>query len=186
MRDQQLHERRYLPGDLERLQVTLRNLHLAVCFNLYFCSCECLAGFEGPRCQLTKVNFDGSGWAYMEPLQQCEDGKLSLQFATASGNGLLLYSGPMRDTEASDMRDYLALTLESGYPVLRANIGDDELTLSISGNNKRGQKTLSAMNDGNWHTVEIFKQGKVSVQSVSFSHSILINIFPALDAVPGR
>ncbi|ELU14775.1 hypothetical protein CAPTEDRAFT_226653 [Capitella teleta] len=124
-------------------------------------SCECLAGFEGPRCQLTKVNFDGSGWAYMEPLQQCEDGKLSLQFATASGNGLLLYSGPMRDTEASDMRDYLALTLESGYPVLRANIGDDELTLSISGNNKRGQKTLSAMNDGNWHTVEIFKQGKM-------------------------
>lgn len=58
-------------------------------------SCDCLAGFDGPRCQQTHHSFQGDGWAWFEPLSQCEDSHTSVEFATTSANGVLLYNGPM-------------------------------------------------------------------------------------------
>ena len=119
-------------------------------------SCACPEGFEGPICQQTKINFpSGNGFAYFEPLAQCEDGKLSLEFLTQNSNGLLLYNGPMYNTDANnkdDMRDFISIALESGYPVVRVDLGDGEEELKVD---------AVRLDDGFWHTLEVFKTGKV-------------------------
>ena len=57
--------------------------------------CQCLSGFDGPRCQQTTRTFNGAGWAWYPPLEMCETSHLSLEFLTEKTDGTLLYNGPM-------------------------------------------------------------------------------------------
>jgi len=87
----------------------------------------------------------GDSYAYYEPLGQCEDGKLSFEFATTQTNGLLLYSGPMYDTSAQNaahVRDFLSVEMKGGFPEVRVNMGDEELRLSVDGKDGDGGQVL--------------------------------------------
>ena len=112
---------------------------------------------------MLKHSFHGDGWIWLEPLSRCEDGSTSLEVITRQGNGLLLYNGPML---AQDAPDFISLELKSGYPLLRVNLGEGELSLTVDGRDKQNQETLKPINDGEWHTIDIFKTGKVNFSNL--------------------
>ena len=118
--------------------------------------CICPDGYEGERCQQTKLTFlnqMGNGWAYFEPLEQCEEGKLSFEFATFQGSVLLLYAGPIIAPSAGELSDFISIELHAGMPRVRVDMGSGEITLTVS--------TPALLSDGKWHTMEIFKKDKV-------------------------
>lgn len=129
-------------------------------------SCRCPIGYEGPRCQMMKITFAcGFGWVYLDPLSACEDDILRLEFMTEAPGGLLLYNGPMYDEDAADVPDFISIELLVGFPKLRINLGDGEIVLPSS-----GQAGLASLNDGSWHTVEVFKTGKVRINTLNSFH----------------
>jgi len=124
----------------------------------YVCvlSCSCPVGFEGPRCQQTKITFTGSnGYVVLKPLESWENDKLSFEFmtTTSTGSQLLFYTGPVSDP--STLKDFMSVELLHGYPRLRLSLGDQEVLIP------RSPPSLS-LSDGNWHSVEVFRMGKVS------------------------
>ncbi|CAG0898967.1 unnamed protein product [Cyprideis torosa] len=50
--------------------------------------------------------------------------KASMYFRTPKENGFLLFLGNQKNTEGPQSNDFLALEIESGFPVLTANLGD--------------------------------------------------------------
>ena len=128
-----------------------------------FCSIRCICpdGFDGPRCQQTRHSFSGDGWAWYKPLSQCEDSHTSLEFITTRENGLILYNGPMRELADGDPEDFIILELRSGYPFLRVNHGTGETKLTVDGRDKQAQVRLGKLSDGQWHRVDIIRNGKV-------------------------
>lgn len=128
-----------------------------------FACVNCPTGFTGPRCQQVKLSFDGNSWAWVEPLAQCTNTKTSFEFMTQNADGLLLYTGPMYNTTATDNLAFLSVELTQGYPRVRVNLGEGEGTaLTVSGLNSAGVLRMGPLNDGMWHTIEIIKQGQVS------------------------
>jgi len=121
-------------------------------------SCSCPLGFEGPRCQMTKLTFTtSSGYALIKPLQNCGDDKLSFEFMTtqATGSQLLMYAGSL---SSGLSMDFISVELVNGFPKLRINLGDGELTLpTVVG-------SLPSLADGNWHSVEVFRTMSVSMR----------------------
>ena len=108
---------------------------------------------------MLKHSFVGDGWGYVEPLASCETGRTSVEFATRSLDCLLLYNGPMYDDEP--LTDFMSIELVGGYPRVRVDLGAGELVLDVDGTNGAGQETLSPLNDGRWHLVEVFKDAMV-------------------------
>jgi hypothetical protein len=113
--------------------------------------CTCISGFDGPRCQQLKHSFNGNSWAWFRTLTSCTYGKISLEFATTSSNGLLLYNGPIADTNVGDNRNYVSFMLIDGKIKISINYGEDILELSIA----NGAKDLA---DGQWHSVELIQE----------------------------
>jgi hypothetical protein len=74
----------------------------------------------------------------------------------STGSQLLLYAGPVFDSDAATVPDFISLELVNGFPKLRINLGDGELKLPAT------DVTSSSLADGNWHTVEIFRTAKVN------------------------
>jgi len=132
-----------------------------------FFSCSCPVGFEGPRCQQTKVAFTGNnGYVVLKPLESCEMDKLSFEFmtTTSTGSQLMFYTGPISDP--SPVKDFMAIELANGYPRLRVDLGDGEVMVPNS-------PPALSLSDGNWHSVEVFRNGKVRVmQQVLSLHCI--------------
>ena len=130
---------------------------------LYFHRCQCLAEFDGPRCQQTKHSFRGDGWAWYKALAQCESSHTSLEFITTRDNGLILYHGPVGDAAVggTESQDFLLLELRNGYPFLRMNFGAGETKLTVDGRDKFGHVRLPRLNDGHWHRVDMIRSGKV-------------------------
>lgn len=126
------------------------------------CSCECLAGFDGPRCQVTKQGFDGTGYAIYEPLQQCENSLTSIEIITTKADGLILYSGPVTTLDPNAPQDFMYLQLAGGYPELVMDHGSGSVTLTLNGRDSKGVLKMSSLNDGKWHKIDIRRQGKVS------------------------
>ena len=127
-------------------------------------SCSCPVGFEGPRCQQTKITFSGnSGYVVLKPLESCQKDKVSFEFmtTTSTGSQLLFYTGPITDSDSSVLKDFMAVELVSGYPQLRLNLGDGELRIPAS-------LPSVSLSDGNWHSVEVFRMGKVSCMRCLF------------------
>ena len=118
-------------------------------------SCSCPLGFDGPRCQVTKITFSSKqGYALLKPLQSCGDDKLSFEFMTRqTSDQLLMYAGPASSNEAALVPDYISVELINGFPRLRINLGDGPLTLPPQSSGL----SLPSLADGNWHSVEIFR-----------------------------
>ena len=108
------------------------------------------------------MTFAGNGWAYFEQLEQCEESKLSFEFATQLLNALLLYNGPMVQPSAGDVTDFISVELNGGMPRVRLDMGDGEVTLTVT--------TATQLHDGNWHTIEIYKQARVSILYIRKQH----------------
>ena len=145
----------------------LKNIKI---FELCFisCRCSCEPGFDSDLCKQTKISFRGDGLAWFQPLSACENSKLSIEIMTDQESGLILYNGPMYDTspDVNDDRDFLAVELVSGHARVQLNIGDSEdqpLTLAVDGQSAR------RLDDGEWHTIELFKNNRVSTE-----HTILV------------
>ncbi|CAH1802490.1 unnamed protein product [Owenia fusiformis] len=129
-------------------------------------TCECPPGFDGPRCQQRKHSFQGDGWAWYKTLSQCEDSLTSLEFMTTQGtNSLLLYNGPINKVDLNDPdsafpRDFIAITLQDGYPRLKIDHGSGALELTITGKDSNGAQVLNKLNDGKWHKLDVYRSGK--------------------------
>ncbi|XP_071179939.1 neural-cadherin-like isoform X3 [Mytilus edulis] len=130
-------------------------------------SCECSAGFDGPRCQSTRHGFDGTGYALYKPLEQCENSETSIEFITSSDNGLIMYNGPVSDN--FQPQDYMSLELAGGYPILKIDQGSGVQTLSINSNSLNGGSKLS---DGKWHHINIRRRGKLITLTVDYCKDI--------------
>ncbi|XP_055930144.1 neural-cadherin-like isoform X5 [Argiope bruennichi] len=121
------------------------------CFESYGgVSCKCPEGFEGPQCQLTTRSFDGRGWAWFPPLQQCERSHLSLEFMTRKPDGLLLYNGPIANPDVGEVapQDFISLELQSGRPRLLVDFGSGTAEVVVF--------VDESLSDGEWHQVDIF------------------------------
>lgn len=119
-------------------------------------SCSCPVGFEGPRCQQSKISFTShSGFLILKPLESLAADKLSFEFMTTTrtGSQLLLYSGAISDSPW--LKDFIAIELVNGFPRLRLNLGDDEVKIPTS-------SPSVSLSDGRWHSIEVFRKGKVS------------------------
>jgi len=119
-----------------------------------FCSfsCECPDGYEGPRCQVLRQSFDGTGYALYKQLEQCEQSRTSIEILTNKPDSLILYNGPVGSLDPSDPRDFILLELVGGYPRLRIDQGTGELTLQVTG---------QSLNDELWHRIDIHRDRKV-------------------------
>jgi hypothetical protein len=53
--------------------------------------------------------------------------------------------------------DFFVLELQGGYPRIRVNLGDGEVTLRLD-----GAVGASTLNDGNWHSIEYFYDKQVT------------------------
>lgn len=116
--------------------------------------CICPVGFDGPRCQKTKISFSGGqSFLYLKPLESCETSRLSLDFQTTASDGLLLFNGPMTAADSAFV-DFVAIQIRNGRLELRINLGDGNLLLPST-------NVFLPINDGRWHTVEVFHEGLV-------------------------
>lgn len=131
--------------------------HPAPCLNGGRCTdssvgpiCTCPEGYDGPRCEMTTISFNGQGWAWFHPLQQCEESHLSLEIMTRTSNGLILYNGPMvrPNSPAETISDFISLELLNGTPRLLIDYGSGTAELIVN--------TLGDLHDGNWHRLDIF------------------------------
>lgn len=148
-------------------------------------SCQCLAGFDGPRCQITKQGFDGTGYAIYNKLQQCENSLTSIEIITTKANGLILYSGPVTNIDENDPQDFMYLQLVGGYPQLVLDHGSGSVTLTLNGRNSAGQLKMGALSDGSWHRIDIRRQGKVQRERDRESTSFVILNLDRLHVVKG-
>ncbi|GFR26878.1 neural-cadherin [Trichonephila clavata] len=121
------------------------------CFESYGgVSCKCPEGFEGPQCQMTTRSFDGRGWAWFPPLQQCERSHLSLEFMTRKPDGLLLYNGPIANPDVGEIavQDFISLELQSGRPRLLVDFGSGTAEVVVV--------VDESLSDGEWHQIDVF------------------------------
>ncbi|UYV67730.1 hmr-1 [Cordylochernes scorpioides] len=114
------------------------------------CSCKCPREFEGPQCQHTTRHFDGHGWAWFPPLEQCEASHLSLEFMTLKPSGLLLYNGPISnpDPHETAVQDFIALELDKGRPRLLMDFGSGTAEVVVG--------VEDSLSDGEWHQLDVF------------------------------
>ncbi|MFH4978339.1 hypothetical protein AB6A40_005048 [Gnathostoma spinigerum] len=133
-------------------------LNHGVCHNTYpgfFCECRNDA-LKGPRCQGTTRTFDGKGYAWFKPVPACTSLNVSFQFMTRNSDGLMLYAGPMGDNNTYgqvNYRDYVIVRLSNGR--IEAEMLFNDITpnpVRVSGS--------EPLNDGNWHTVQLWQRGK--------------------------
>ncbi|XP_022647325.1 neural-cadherin-like isoform X4 [Varroa destructor] len=112
--------------------------------------CKCPPGFYGPQCQQTTRFFNGKGFAWFPPLQQCESSHLSLEFMTTSENGLVLYNGPiaMPDSDELIVQDFVSLELVEGKPRLLLDFGSGTVELTVTPEDK--------IVDGRWQRIDLY------------------------------
>lgn len=109
--------------------------------------CECLPGFEGPRCEILSIGFYGEGYALYPSIQSCMESHMSLEVRTTFDSGLLFYAGPSSIKPSPlSVQDFMSLELKNGFPVLLVDYG--------SGTLKIEQKQIK-ISDGESHRIEI-------------------------------
>jgi hypothetical protein len=130
-----------------------------VCHNTYpgfFCECR-NDMLKGKRCQGTTRSFNGNGYAFFNPVPACTSLNISFSFMTQAMDGLLLYNGPVLNTDSNRgqtiYKDYIAIWLESGAVKARLSFNDgiESSDLTVRG----------VFNDGEWHEVSLTQIGKM-------------------------
>ncbi|MGH0160427.1 UNVERIFIED_CONTAM: hypothetical protein FKN15_039322 [Acipenser sinensis] len=114
--------------------------------------CKCSPLFDGPECQQMKHTFRGHGYAWFPPIKPCFESHISLEFITESANGLLLYNGPVAQSQPGEREDFIALELKNGVPSLSISHGSGSLQLQLP------SKVRVA--DRRWHHIDIISNGK--------------------------
>ncbi|XP_028392611.1 protocadherin-like protein [Dendronephthya gigantea] len=117
--------------------------------------CECPHEYRGPECQATTRTFDKSNsYIWLEPLSAYELSSFSFEFMSqpSSSSGLLVYQGAVRKGGNNGMKDFLAVSLISGYVTVAISLGGRALSLNL----RNGQR----LDDGAWHHVEIKRMKK--------------------------
>ena len=76
----------------------------------------------------------------------------------------------MRELSDGEPEDFILLELRNGYPLLRLNHGSGETKVSVDGRDRQGHVRLGKLNDGFWHRVDIFRNGKVTLSSILHSY----------------
>lgn len=110
--------------------------------------CECPPDFEGPRCEVLGIGFQGDGWAVMPPpAQACDESLLSLEITPHVDNGLVFYFGPITYSPKMGIQDFMSLELQQGYAVLYVDYG--------SGTARLDQKHI-LLTDGKSHRIDVF------------------------------
>ena len=67
------------------------------------------------------------------------------------------------------------MELFGGYPRIRVNTGNlDDVVLFVDGMNSQDENVISVLNDGKWHTVELFKDGPVCTWGIDHFIAILV------------
>ncbi|XP_014664051.1 PREDICTED: neural-cadherin-like [Priapulus caudatus] len=117
--------------------------------NGYYCTCP--QGFDGPQCQQTTRSFHGGGWAWFEPLKQCNKSRVSFEFMTEQADALLLYNGPMRARDGSE-RDFIVVELVNGKPRVTIDFGSGPLTLYVG--------KAENLGDEEWHRLDVVLEDK--------------------------
>ncbi|CAL1534113.1 unnamed protein product [Lymnaea stagnalis] len=119
-------------------------------------NCQCSPGFDGPRCQQRRHQFDGSSIAFYDSLSVCAEGRTSIDLITTQDDGLIMYSGAIvGSTKQETPKDFISLELKGGYPILTLNLGSDEVAVALDGKDTKGQTRMSKLSDGKWHTIHI-------------------------------
>lgn len=108
--------------------------------------CECMEGFEGPRCEIIGIGFYGSGWALYPTIGVCSDAQLTLELAPHKEDGLVFYVGPLVPNPSLDVQDFMSLEIDRGYARLLMDYGSG--TVSVE------QRQIK-LTDGKSHKVEI-------------------------------
>lgn len=117
--------------------------------------CICPRQYQGPNCELTTRSFKLGDWVSLHALKTCSIGTISLEFSTLRENGLLLYAGPSSSLGPGDTNDVLAIQLYRGRVQVKLSLGDfDPAVIHINESKK--------LNDGDWHMVEIYRNGSVN------------------------
>ena len=137
---------------------------VAQCFNGGTCvnlptggsECECLPGFDGTNCELLTASFSGSStqssFRAFNSLQLQSRGRITLEFATQSLDGLLLYS---TQYQAGRSQDLIIAEVVGGYLRVGVSHGSGEESVTVMDSSIR-------LNDGRWHQVTFEINGKVS------------------------
>ena len=118
--------------------------------------CRCFGGYDGPNCELTARSFEPGEWIWLPPPQQCTVGSLSLEFASREANGLLLYGGPTSPVGNGDVHDFITVELSGGKILVSMSLGDPNDVVRL------GVTSGMALNDGEWHHVEVFRDKTVN------------------------
>ncbi|XP_053127320.1 neural-cadherin-like [Hemicordylus capensis] len=118
--------------------------------------CRCSASFHGPDCQQTKHSFHGNGYAWFRPIRPCFESSLSLEFITDVPDGLLLYNGPLSDSDLRNSENFIAIELSRGIPVLKISHGLGTVELHLP--------SYVNVTDQRWHRLEM----RSSKQDVRF------------------
>ena len=118
--------------------------------------CRCFGGYDGPNCELTTRSFEPGEWIWLPPPQQCTVGSLSLEFASREANGLLLYGGPTSPVGNGDVYDFITVELSGGKVLVSMSLGDRDDVVRL------GLTSGMALNDGEWHHVEVFRDKTVN------------------------
>lgn len=111
---------------------------------------------------MTRHSFD-DGYALYEPFEQCEDSSTSIDILPSESNGLIFYNGPVSELGRDDPRDFISLSLIDGYPELQLDHGSGNVTLTLDGRDKNGERHFQRLNDGKWHHIDIIRKGKVGI-----------------------
>ena len=150
----------------KHLRARRKRLHRRLCILFFFydgyCNvsvgyiCRCFGGYDGPNCELTSRSFEPGEWIWLPPPQQCTVGSLSLEFASREANGLLLYGGPTTPVGNGDVYDFITVELSGGKILVSMSLGDPNDVVRL------GVTSGMALNDGEWHHVEVFRDKTVN------------------------
>ena len=99
-------------------------------------------------------------------------GSLSLEFASRETDGLLLYGGPTSPVRNGGVHDFITVELAGGKVLVSLSLGDRNDIVRV------GVTSGMALNDGEWHHVEVYRNGTVSYECDAFP----VNFFLSWEA----
>ncbi|XP_002740242.1 neural-cadherin-like [Saccoglossus kowalevskii] len=139
----------------------------------YSYRCNCPSGYTGPQCQDISRSFFGDGYAWYSALQSCRESHTSIEFLTSEDNGLLMYNGPMSSYSVLQP-DYIAVGLVNGLIQLSIDLGSGMVHMEIPESPR--------LDDGKWHRVDIYRNGKDVELMVDHCATSVITEFPTLSS----